>query len=70
MSTFAKSVDEIRRAIMREHRAGIDVGELLVAAVTAADRQLAHDFRSLTDNRPGSWEAALVAQVIEPEWVE
>lgn len=68
MTTFEKSVTEIRRAILREHANGIDVGELLVAAVTGADRKLAVDFRSVTDNRPGSWEAALVEQLVAPAW--
>lgn len=69
MSTFEKSVNEIRRAILREHRNGIDIGELLVAAVTDADRKLAVDFRSVTDNRPGSWEAGIVEQLVEPAWL-
>lgn len=66
--TFERSVADIQRAILREHRAGVDVGELLVAAVTAADRQLGKNYRSVTDNRPGSWEAALVEQMVEPDW--
>lgn len=65
-STFEKSVNEIRRAILREHAAGIDVGELLGAAVTAADRKLNEDYRSVTDNRSGSWEASIVEQLIQP----
>lgn len=68
LTTFDKSVSEIRRALLREHRAGVDIGELLVAAVTAADRALAPNFDSITSNRPGSWEAAIVDQLIAPEW--
>ena len=69
LSRFEKSVAEIRRAILREHRAGVDIGELLVAAVTAADRKLAEDYDSVTSNRPGSWEAAIVEQLVSPEYV-
>lgn len=78
MSTFQKSADEIRRAIIRELKAGVDVGELLVHAVCAAEDQVAaaavagtpmrggrygHVY-SITANRPGSWEASLVDQII------
>lgn len=68
MTTFEKSVNEIRRAILREHGNGTDIGELLVAAVTEADRKLNANFRSVTDNRPGSWEAAIVEQLVAPAW--
>ena len=64
MTTFEKSVAEIRRAILREHRSGIDIGELLVAAVSAADHNLAERFDTVTSNRPGSWEAAIVDQLV------
>ena len=67
-STYLKSAKEIRRAIIREFQHNVDVGELLVEAVTAAQRQLdARDMGEyLTQNRPGSWEAALVERLIQP----
>ena len=68
MSTFDKSANEIRRALLREHRNGVDIGELLVHAVSAADSQLAPEFRSITDNRPGSWEASIVEQLVDHEY--
>ena len=57
---FQKSVTEIRRAMLREFRAGRDVGELLAASVNAAQVELdvKRDGVALTANRPGSWEAA------------
>ena len=51
MNTFDKSVNEIRRALLREHRAGVDVGELLVHAVTAAQKELSGEYRFITDNQ-------------------
>ena len=69
-STVSKASDEIRRAIIRAHAAGIDVGELLVDAVSAADRQIVKrdGYGSVTSNRPGSWEAAIVTQLVTPDW--
>lgn len=67
-NTFDKSVTEIRRAILREHAAGVDIGELLVAAVSAADKKLSTVYRSVTDNRAGSWEASIVEQLVQPEY--
>lgn len=66
-STFEQSVKEIATALVREFDRGVDVGELLTTAATVA--QLRLDKRDafgsyLTDNRPGSWEAALVAPMI------
>lgn len=58
--TFSKSVTEIRRAVLREFRAGTDVGELLALAISSAQEALdvEDDGFQLTANRPGSWEAA------------
>ena len=66
-STFDKSVSEIRRALVREFNHNVDVGEVLVAAVTAAQHDLddKHGNKYLTDNRPGSWEAALLYNILQ-----
>lgn len=67
--TYQRSVKEIRRAILREFQHNIDIGELLVQAVSSAQQKL--DARDngewLTQNRPGSWEAALVEPMIQRE---
>lgn len=75
MSTVHKSADEIRRAILREHRAGVDIGELLVIAVSAAQADLQlrageYEYTDVTSNRPGSWEAAILVQLIDPALVD
>jgi hypothetical protein len=60
--------DIVRRALIRQLNAGTDVGEFLVAAVCAAERQLDTEtqaYRTLTGNRPGSWEAALLQRMID-----
>lgn len=65
---FNADRDIVRRALIRQLNAGTDVGEFLVAAVVAAERQLDTEtqaWRTLTGNRPGSWEAALLRQMIE-----
>ena len=68
-------VENIRRQLVGALKDGSDVGEVLVLAVCAAQKWLdAHpardefsplDPQGLTDNRPGSWEAALVDQALE-----
>lgn len=63
---YLKSVRDIRLALVREFNGGTDVGEVLVAAVVAAQEQLDRqgEFKRLTDNRPGSWEAALLENIL------
>lgn len=68
-STYAKSVHQIRKALLREHKHNVDIGELLVQAVTEAQLELdgRDEGEYLTQNRPGSWEAALVEPLIQRE---
>lgn len=60
-------MDTVRDALIAEFRAGRDAGAFLVEAACAAQRQLtaAGLYERLTDNRPGSWEAALLDQMLE-----
>ena len=66
MASYSDDLAVVRRALIRRYHDGQDVGEFLVEAVAAAQQQLARDdsYRRLTDNRPGSWEAALVDQIL------
>lgn len=65
-----RRVDAIRRELVGAHRDGYDVGEVLVLAVAAAARQVRLEGgpfggpASLDDNRPGSWEAAILRDAI------
>lgn len=72
--TFDSRIDTIRRELVGALNEGWDVGEVIVHAVVAAQRWLddhpARDeygqtaARGLTDNRPGSWEASYVDQML------
>lgn len=55
----------IRRALIGALRDGQDVAELLVVAAADAERTAARDSRSILDNRPGSWEAALLRDMLQ-----
>jgi hypothetical protein len=69
--SYEKDVEIVERALRRQHRAGVDVGEFLVTAVVAAQTNLRGRpgdmvmHPDLTSNRYGSWEAALLQQMIE-----
>lgn len=69
--SYEDDVTAVRRALLRRYKDSTDVGEFLVDAVVRAENQLRNDkedawaFGSLTDNRPGSWEAALLRNMIE-----
>jgi len=69
--SYEDDVTAVRRALLRQFREGTDVGAFLVDAVVRAQKQLlvpsstSLGWQSLTDNRSGSWEAALLANMIE-----
>jgi len=61
----ADPADVITQALVSAWASGCDVGELLVQAVAAAQRTVyTSTDESLTSARPGSWESALVDQMI------
>lgn len=73
--TTDSRIDTIRRELVGALNDGTDVGEVLVLAVIAAQEWLdAHPVRDypdepayareLTDNRPGSWEASFIDQIL------
>lgn len=51
-------------ALLRQLQNGTDVGAFLLTCVTDAQRQIARGY-TLTANRPGSWEAALLDGFID-----
>jgi len=65
--TCQSDIDTARRTLVREFKAGRDVGAFLVEAACAAQRQLTAEgtYAVLTDNRSGSWEASLLEQMLE-----
>lgn len=62
-----RRIDAIRRQLVGAFDAGADVGEVLVLAACAAQQQLDKrgECEALTDNRSGSWEAAILAQALQ-----
>lgn len=59
-------VTTIANALVAAHVQGRDVGEVLALAVADAQRTVflgSEDW--LTSNRPGSWEAALLSNIVE-----
>jgi hypothetical protein len=54
---FGADVDLIREALLRRVVAGSDIGEVVYMALRDAQIELAPGHHML-DNRPGSWEAA------------
>jgi hypothetical protein len=70
--SYEDDVTAVRRALIRQLREGNDVGAFLVDAVVRAQNQLRDSspddlffYDRLTNNRPGSWEAALLDNMIE-----
>ena len=59
-------VATIARCLIAAHAAGSDVGEVLVLAVAEAQRTVHQSTEAcLTSNRPGSWEADHLDNIIE-----
>lgn len=61
---FAADVDRIRLALLRQLRAGTDIGELIYYAFKEAQEQVIEGC-TLLDNRPGSWESGCLDQMME-----
>lgn len=61
---YHEDVEAIKEAILRQLGAGTDIGELVYAAMLEAQREVADDY-DLLDNRPGSWESAGLASLME-----
>lgn len=51
-------------ALLRQLRNGTDVGEFLLDCVVETQRQIEPGY-TLTDNRPGSWEADMLERFVE-----
>ena len=60
---YHEDVDAIKDAILRQLAAGTDIGELIYAGMLEAQREVAEGY-DLLENRPGSWEAAALAQLM------
>ncbi|WP_028264583.1 hypothetical protein [Arthrobacter sp. MA-N2] len=61
---YHEDVEAIKDAILRQLGAGTDIGELVYAGMLEAQREVAEGY-NLLDNRPGSWEAAGLSQLME-----
>lgn len=61
---FDEDLTAVKDAILRQFAAGTDVGELVYLAMVEAQREVAEGF-NLLDNRPGSWEAAGLSQLMD-----
>lgn len=61
---YHEDVEAIKDAILRQFGAGADIGELIYAGMLEAQRQVADGY-TLLDNRPGSWESAGLASLME-----
>jgi len=60
---FGRDVDRAAAAVLRQCRNGTDVGEFLVEVLRSAQDKLGVGY-TLLDNRPGSWEASMVRELM------
>ncbi|ERI35598.1 hypothetical protein M707_20960 [Arthrobacter sp. AK-YN10] len=68
IETYRQELDEdvtaVKDAILRQLGAGTDIGELIYTGMLEAQREVAEGY-NLLDNRPGSWEAAGLSQLMD-----
>jgi hypothetical protein len=60
---YGRDVDRAAAAVLRQCRNGTDVGEFLVEVLRSAQDKLGVGY-TLLDNRPGSWEASKVRDLM------